>query len=449
MVNVFVELSKYTILTLMVLYTLHGAMMAFFPGRETVGSLRAQRILTFLMGANSFAVLYVKTRDRGILTYCLGVFAFFFLLQFFYWWLYPKASMRLLNHTCCCLLIGFVMLARLDMDLAVKQLLIAVLGSVVGLFVPVIVRRARFLKRLTWLYAGFGIVLLGAVFLLARSSYGAKLSILGIQPSEAIKVSFVFFLAAMLWRRPRIGKLFWAALVAAIHVGILVLSRDLGTAVIFFVTFLSLVYVSTKRFSLLVLGVGAGAGASVAAYRLFYHVRERVSAFLHPMAVYENEGYQIVQSLFAIGTGGWFGMGLCQGSPESIPVVSNDFIFSAICEEFGGIFAVCLILTCMSFFLMMLEIAIQIRSPFYKLIALGLGTEYAFQVFLTIGGVTKFIPLTGVTLPLISYGGSSLMSTLIMLGIIQGLYIFREDEDEEIERLRKEANRRNVFPGWR
>lgn len=92
-------------------------------------------------------------------------------------------------------------------------------------------------------------------------------------------------------------------------------------------------------------------------------------------------------------------MGLCQGSPEKIPVVKNDFIFSAICEELGGIFGICLILVCMSFFLMIVNIALKIKKPFYKLIALGLGTEYAFQVFLTIGGATKFIPMTGVTLP--------------------------------------------------
>ena len=133
------------------------------------------------------------------------------------------------------------------------------------------------------------------------------------------------------------------------------------------------------------------------------------------------------------------GMGLCQGSPEKIPVVKNDFIFSAICEELGGIFAICLILVCTSFFLMIVTIALKIRNPFYKLIALGLGTEYAFQVFLTIGGATKFIPMTGVTLPLVSYGGSSVMCTILMLAIIQGLYILREDEDEQIETQRKET----------
>ena len=111
-------------------------------------------------------------------------------------------------------------------------------------------------------------------------------------------------------------------------------------------------------------------------------------------------------------------------------------MFAAICEELGGLFAICMILICMSMFLLVVNISLRIKKRFYKLIALGLGTEYAFQVFLTIGGVSKFIPMTGITLPLVSYGGSSALSTIIMLAIIQGLYILREDEDEEVERQR-------------
>lgn len=181
-------------------------------------------------------------------------------------------------------------------------------------------------------------------------------------------------------------------------------------------------------------GLGSGSAAAVIAYFLFSHVRQRVVAWKSPFSVYEGAGYQIVQGLFAIGAGGWFGMGLCQGSPEMIPFVKQDYMFAAICEELGGLFAICLILICMSMFLLVVNISLRIKKRFYKLIALGLGTEYAFQVFLTIGGVTKFIPMTGITLPLVSYGGSSVLSTIIMLAIIQGLYILREDEDEEIER---------------
>ena len=127
------------------------------------------------------------------------------------------------------------------------------------------------------------------------------------------------------------------------------------------------------------------------------------------------------------------------GSPDLIPVAETDFIFSAIAEELGVIFALCLILVCVSCYVMFLNIAMEIRNRFYKLIALGLGTCYIFQVFLTIGGVTKFIPSTGVTLPLVSYGGSSMLSTMVIFGIIQGLYIIREDEEEESDREERES----------
>ena len=121
-------------------------------------------------------------------------------------------------------------------------------------------------------------------------------------------------------------------------------------------------------------------------------------------------------------------MGLFQGMPEKIPVADEDFIFSAVSEEMGLIFALCIILICVSCYVMFLNIAMQLHNMFYKMVALGLGTCYIFQAFLNIGGVTKFIPSTGVTLPLVSYGGSSLLSTMMMFGIVQGLYVLRQDE---------------------
>ena len=119
-------------------------------------------------------------------------------------------------------------------------------------------------------------------------------------------------------------------------------------------------------------------------------------------------------------------MGLYRGMPERIPVVEKDFIFSAVSEELGAVFALCLIFICISCFLLFFNISMQITDRFYKLVALGLGTVYATQTFLMIGGVIRFIPSTGVTLPLVSYGGSSLMSTMILFSIIQGMYLMRE-----------------------
>ena len=165
--------------------------------------------------------------------------------------------------------------------------------------------------------------------------------------------------------------------------------------------------------------------------------RTRVNVWRDPFGTYDKGGYQVAQSLFAIGTGGWFGAGLYQGQPDTIPVSAEDFIFSAISEEMGLIYAMCLILICVSCYVMFLNIAMQLHNLFYKMVALGLGTCYIFQVFLTIGGATKFIPSTGVTLPLVSYGGSSLISTLIMFAIIQGLYILRQDEGENNARKKQ------------
>ena len=443
MINVIVELSKYVILTLMIVYTFHCFYTVRQPDEENRNELlRQQLLLIFFIDFTAFLILYLKTFNFKIVEFYAEMLLFFAAIQILYRLFYKKASILLLNNMCMLLSVGFIMLCRLDISAAQKQLLVAAGASAVALVIPVMIRKMKFLRRLTWVYAGIGIILLASVFALARTSYGAKLSLLGVQPSEAIKITFVFFMASFLSRDTSFKAIIQVTVVAALHVGILVMSKDLGSAVIFFVAYLVMVYVATRNFGYLALGVGGGSVASVVAYYLFGHVRQRVSAWKDPMAVYQNEGYQIVQSLFAIGTGGWFGMGLYQGSPESIPVVKNDFIFSAICEELGGIFAICLILVCMSFFLMIVNIALRIINPFYKLIALGLGVEYAFQVFLTIGGATKFIPMTGVTLPLVSYGGSSLLCTILMLAIIQGLYILREDEDEEFEKRKQEAIRR-------
>ena len=443
MINIIVELSKYVILTLMIIYTL----LCFYlvtgkPQKNRRGFLRSQITLTFFLDFVSFLVIFLQTFEFKVVFFYVEMMAYFAVILILYRRIYKNASMLLLNNMCMLLSIGFIMLCRLDLASANKQLLIVACGSAVALVIPVKIRRMKFLKDLTWVYAGIGVILLAAVLVLAQTSYGAKLSLMGIQPSEVIKLTFVFFMASLLAREVTFKKVVLATVVAGLHVGILVRSRDLGSAVVFFVAYLVMIYVSTRKAVYLCIGLGGGTFGAIVAYYLFGHVRERVSAWKDPMAVYQNEGYQIVQSLFAIGTGGWFGMGLCQGSPEKIPVVKNDFIFSAICEELGGIFAICLILVCMSFFLTIVEIALQIKNPFYKLIAIGLGTEYAFQVFLTIGGATKFIPMTGVTLPLVSYGGSSVMCMMLMIAIIQGLYIYREDEDEEIERHRREAAKR-------
>ena len=451
MVNVIVELSKYIIIILMAVYTFSCfSVFAKVYEEDKKWILIRQNILMFLIQFTAYLVMYLQTEEKKLVLFYLAQVILLIAILVLYRVLYPKVSRLIVNNMCMLLSIGFIMITRLTYQKAVKQFIFAVIGTAIGLAVPVLIRKLRFLKDWGYIYAGVGILALGAVAVLGQRSDGAKLGFtiagFGVQPSEFVKILFVFYVAASLNKSTTFKNVVITTAIAAAHVLILVLSTDLGAALIMFVVYLVMLYVATRNPFYAIAGVGGGSVAAVVGYHLFSHIKVRVSAWQDPFASYSEGGFQVAQSLFAIGTGSWFGMGLYQGLPDSIPVAEEDFIFSAISEELGLIFALCLILVCVSCYVMFLNIAMAIRNQFYKLIALGLGTCYIFQVFLTIGGVTKFIPSTGVTLPLVSYGGSSMLSTMIMFGIIQGLYILREDEEEIIEKRRERELRRNEPP---
>ena len=437
--HLLIQLSKTFFLILILLYVWEA--YAYFRkktenGRKKV--LRRQIVVIMMMVVFGFAMIYVHDPDIQVLILGGSVAAFFAAVLILYRIFYRKASMMLVNHMLMLLGIGFIMITRLDFDKARKQFLIAAAAYLAAFLIPVIIRKLTFLQNLSLVYAVVGLLALSAVFVLAAISGGAKLSLtvggISIQFSEIVKITLVFFLASYLYQDRSFKRVAIATVVAAIHVILLVLSTDLGSAAVFFVAYLVMIYAATGKPVYPLAALGGGSLAAVGAYFVFNHVKNRVIAWRDPFAVYDGAGYQVVQGLFGIGAGGWFGTGLGEVSPASIPVAAKDYIFAAICEEFGGIFGICLILLCMSLFLLIIDLAFEIRKPFYRLIALGLGSEYAFQVFLTIGGVTKFIPLTGITLPLVSYGGSSVMSTIIMLAIVQGLYMLREDEEAAIEK---------------
>lgn len=435
MENLIVELSKYMMILLFACYT-YLCFHVLNRGKSEKKQrrmLRKQTKLIFLIHLNAFAVIFAVQKTVNVLTVYVMQTVLLGCILVVYKFIYKRASGLIVNNMCMLLAVGFVILYRLDPDKAVRQYEIAIAATAVTLIIPFFIHKLHFLNRLAWVYAAAGIVLLLAVAVAGSVSYGAKLSFrvagIAVQPSEFVKIIFVFFTASMLYRSTEFSQVVKTTVVAALHVLILVASKDLGAALIFFITYLVMLYVATRNPFYFLGGLAGGSVASVAAYKLFRHVRVRVTAWRDPLAVIDDAGYQVCQALFAIGTGGWFGMGLYQGMPKKIPIVEEDFVFAAISEELGGIFAVCLIMVCASCYLMFLNIAMQIHDQFYKLIALGLGTAYGFQVFLTVGGVTKFIPSTGVTLPLVSYGGSSLLATFIIFAIIQGIYILREDEE--------------------
>ena len=445
MINIIVQLSKYIIIALMAAYTF-SCFSVFTRNYEDEEKrvLVRQDILMFIMQFTAFAVMYLTTDDIRILLIYAALMIVELGIILLYNLIYPNVSRLVINNMCMLVTVGMIMITRLSSDnstpygSSVRQLVFVVLGTAFGLIVPVLIRKLTFLDKWTWVYAAIGGAALLAVALFAPKSGGANLSFkladFSIQPSEFVKILFVFFVAASLNRSREFKNIVVTTAVAAAHVLILVISTDLGAALIFFVVYLVMLYVATRQPLYAIAGLGAGVLAAIAGYHLFSHIRVRVEAWLDPMATYTGSGYQVAQSLFAIGTGGWFGTGLFQGQPDTIPVAETDFIFSAMTEEMGVIFGLCVILICVSCYVMFLNIAMELHNRFYKYVALGLGTCYIFQVFLQIGGVTKFIPSTGMTLPFVSYGGSSMLSTMIMFGIIQGLYIVREDEEEQIEK---------------
>ena len=441
-----VEFSQYAIAILMGIYTLE----AFFAlgkkrNDEKTGIYVRQNIYMFAIQFFAYLSMCLQTGQIEYLFFYAFLQIALFSTIVLYQMIYPKSNRLLVNNMCLLLSVGFIMLTRLDYDKAVKQFFIVVVALTAALIIPFFVHKLRFIKHLKWLYGIAGISALGVVLILGQVTHGSKISytVAGItlQPSEFVKIIFVFFVASLLYKSADFKNVIVSAVLAAVHVLILVASKDLGSSIIFFVGYLFMLLIASRNYLYLIAGFLCGGGAAVVGYKLFSHVRVRVQAFLDPFSVIDNEGYQMTQSLFAIGSGKWFGMGLYQGTPSDIPFVESDFMFSAVAEELGGIFAICLLLVCLNCFLAFLKIAMALDDTYYRLVASGLGVMYIFQVFLTVGGGIKFIPLTGVTLPLVSYGGSSVLTTLIVFAIVQGLYMLRFTEEKELEKARLKAEK--------
>lgn len=441
------ELSKYFITLLMALYAYESfAVFRYKNEEDRSGIYTRQNILMLLVHFSCFMVICFETGEMSYLIFYAFQQIVLFAAVVLFHVIYPHASRLIINNMCMLLSVSFVILTRLSFEKAVKQFIIVTFSLAAAMIIPFFVHRLKILKSLTWFYAIVGITALAVVLILGTATRGSKISWsfggVAFQPSEFVKILFVFFVAGVLCKAATFFEVFTTAVVAGIHIIILVISKDLGSALIFFVVYVLMVVVATGNPLYLLAGVVGGSGASYIAYQVFTHVQVRVQAWRDPWSVIDSAGYQITQSLFAIGSGGWFGLGLYQGTPESIPFVEADFIFSAVAEELGILFAMCMILVCISCFIMFMWTAMRLEDRFCRLITFGLGVTYIFQVFLTIGGGSKFIPLTGVTLPLISYGGSSILTTLIMFAIVEGMFMIGQDEEKARRRTKKQRTGR-------
>ena len=464
MVQLAIEISKYLFVILLALFTIMTfAAVKRHDDDERGGIYIAMGIMSFLfhtLGMGDLLLLRYADADwesfRRLL-FLYGAEVFLLLLYRLVLRLVYKHPHRLLAQEMSMLLsVGFVLLARLNLNHAWRQFIIISVSVAASLFLPLFFRYfGKLLTKLTWIYGGVGLFAIAIVLFTGKMVNGSKLSYqlfgLTFQPSEAVKILFALFIAGVLAKSADWKHICVSAAAAAMHVLILVASKDLGSALIFFIMYVTMAYVASGKQRYLLAGFAGGAVAAVMAYLLFSHVRLRVQTWMDPWADPDNKGYQLTQSLFGIATGRWFGMGFGHGSPKTIPYVEEDFAFSALVEEFGTFFGILLILLCLGVTLTMLVMASRIKEHYYRIVASGLAVCYGVQVILTVGGGIGFIPLTGVTLPLISNGGTSALVTIMLFGILQGIYMIRVKEmdgtaeakarEKRIKKLEKERRR--------
>ena len=364
--------------------------------------------------------------------------------------------------------IGYVMISRLDDKFAAQQSLWSLVSIAAFVLTLFVVQRPSDLARFKWTF-----FLIGAVLLIlpmvpgfGQNINGARIWVdfgpLGFQPGEFAKLALAIFLAGYLSeRRELIAASTWkigpvrlpemqyiAPVIVAWAFAVLVMvgERDLGSSLMFFTLFVVMMWVATERVSYLVMGFLMFGIAAYASWRMFDHVQTRVDIWLDPWSDEYGNGWQIVQSLYGIGDGGVAGRGLGRGTPNTIPYAESDFIFAAIGEELGLIGATSVL---MAYLLLVgggLRVALRTDRTFEKLLATGLTTIVGVQAFIIMGGVVKVVPLTGITLPFVSYGGSSLLANYILLALLLRL---SDTGARRLGELPDEPTPRERWASWR
>lgn len=427
-----IDFSRYIFLFYITYFLLQGFLIAISEKNIVnfnikKGILR-QRIIIFLFHLTCYFILIFNTEKQNFNINALSLFLkssiFLILGNLILTKFLTKSYPLIWNGIFFLMSIGLSMLSRLNPTLAEKQLNWFILGFLVALILPIILNILPNLEYFKYLYLILGLALLIYTLIYGSESGGAKnwitIKNLTFQPSELVKILFVFYLASTFSKSKLYFKnLILPVLISGLFILCLVLQIDLGSSLIFLITFLTMIYISTSSNLLLILGVTFSTLVSKLAYNYFEHIKIRFSIWLNPWEDISGKGYQIAQSLFAISSYGLLGSGFTQGLPNSIPVVEKDFIFSAICEEFGVLFGIGVILIFIMIFLYCVKISLYINNRFLSLLASGLTSLMCFQTFVILGGVTKLIPMTGVTLPFISYGGSSIIISFVQVGILQ------------------------------
>jgi peptidoglycan glycosyltransferase len=355
-------------------------------------------------------------------------------------WFAPRSDPTLLPLVALLTGVGFVMISRLNHHLARTQAVWTGVGVACFVGTLTVVRRSRFLERYRYTFALLGFILLVLPLApgIGATINGARLWVhvgpVNFEPNEIAKVLLVIFFASYLADKRellstgsrRIGRMMLPdpkhllPLILAWGFSLIIMAGqgDLGSSMLFFAVFVGMLYIATERSAYLLGAVGLFAAASVLAYNAVAHVQVRVSTWINPWPVAQGKGYQLIQSLFAFGSGGFGGTGLGLGSPQKIPNASTDFIFAAVGEELGLLGTVSIIIAFLLVVGAGFRIALASDRPFTKLFAAGLTALIGIQAFVIIGGVSRLIPLTGITLPFVSYGGSSLVANFVLVALL-------------------------------
>ena len=439
MVHFLTLVSRFTILIWLSLFAYEGFLSISDQNslERKRGRQSRQVFYTCLIFLNAMAVIFFNASNEaskeGVLPdnikdlFLLGI-GFTIIILFFAVFNRLLSGLSVVFTNFCVILLatGFFMQTRLDNTRAFRQMLFALVSIPIAAVFVFIMPRLNANRYLAIIAAVLGIALLAIVLIAGKTTYGAKLNItigpITLQPSEFVKILFVYFIAVFLYLDSSLKGIIIVSALSGAHMLILVMSKDLGNAAIFFIIFLIMLYAATGRYEWLLIGAALAAVALIVAYFALPHVRVRFIAWADPLSYPDNEAYQLCQSLFAIGTGGWFGSGLTMGMPTKIPLNHSDFIFASIAEEMGILFGAVMILIYAGIFILTLKPSFGRDSKFLRLFSIGLAVSLASQTFIMIGGVIRLIPSTGVTLPFVSYGGSSLISSMIIFGCIQGIY---------------------------
>ncbi|NYC95754.1 cell division protein FtsW (lipid II flippase) [Clostridium acetobutylicum] len=353
----------------------------------------------------------------AVICFLMG-YSHFILRKFF-----PDGDKYLLVFACILSSIGIVILYRINPSYAVRQIVWFIGGIAVFILIVVLLPELKKYDRYKYVYMVICLLFMAMATFKGTEKNGSRnwvyIGSLGFQPSEFGKIFLVAYLAAALKEYENFKQLIEPAFVVMVSLGFMVLQKDLGSALLFFAISVTMLYIATaKKKYVLVCFILFAVGAFIS-YKMFGHVRLRVMIWENPWPYKSNQSYQIVQSLYAIAWGGLFGTGLGLGYPQFVPVSESDFIFSTICEEMGALMGYAIMILYFLLFYRCMRAAVRAEDNFSRLLAVGYSAMIGAEVIIIVGGVTGMIPLTGITLPLISAGGSSMIMIFVALGILQ------------------------------